>query len=492
MITDKVKALFAFIDFLDKNKSEYIAKFIPLTIECLELGKQRSSLKPETNYKDKQQYDLIQTKIKDKFNLVYNNVTLPIERELKNLGIWGGENYYTSIYNNNISAILELTNNFKDEDIEDVIKYKHKYLSFRAEANSSFLSLELMFDELDEVLKLLFDFFKDTDKNEFETIETKTIQANDIREAAELFAKGYTKISLPNTFLNPNAVQPLPKNIPNVDTRFWLTTFFDEHEQDTQQYKNFQFKIKNDGCIDMITDNGTVKIYTPELALIFTLKELPARNMDTDKEIKLSGLEYLKTYIESYKEGEQYFEKEFKVSPDTLYNTNAEQYVRDIHFNFFHVQHTGIKEGWGFVKKEYPFILTHKVIREFGYYSGIVNRVEEQVKKYPRLFATFDKCEHNLPDQQTDTVSEKAASHREIIIAHSFKYKAGLEDDKTAAQWKTERGEKARQSFYTTLTQSENYKAPTLNELTKVIELLTNFPAAQKMAINKKAEIENL
>lgn len=191
------------------------------------------------------------------------------------------------------------------------------------------------------------------------------------------------------------------------DIRFWLTTFFEEQEQAKHPYKSFQREIVNNGYFIVKADTDTVKIYTPELAVIFTSKELPARNMDTKAETNINGWEYLKTYIEAYKEGEQYFETEFKVSPNTLYGANAEQYVRDIHLNFFHVKHTGINEGWGYVKKQYPLFLTHKAVKEFGYYSGIVNKVEEQVKKYPRLFTTFDKCEHNLPPQQTETKTEK-------------------------------------------------------------------------------------
>lgn len=191
------------------------------------------------------------------------------------------------------------------------------------------------------------------------------------------------------------------------DTRFWLTTFFEEQEQTKHPYKSFQREIENNGCFKVKKETDTVKIYTPELAVIFTSTELPARNMDTQTETNINGWDYLKTYIEAYKVGEQYFETEFKVSPNTLYGAYAEQYVRDIHLNFFHVQHTGANEGWGYVKKQYPFILTHKAVKEFGYYSGIVNKVEEQVKKYPRLFATFDKCEHNLPPQQTETKIDK-------------------------------------------------------------------------------------
>jgi hypothetical protein len=191
------------------------------------------------------------------------------------------------------------------------------------------------------------------------------------------------------------------------DTRFWLFSLTDKQEQTKHEYKSIQMQIENNGWCIVKTETETVKIYTSELALILTSKELPAQNMDTQKETILNGWEYLKTYIEAYKEGEQYFEIEFKVSPNTLYGANAEQYARDIHLNFFHVQHTGKNEGWGYVKKQYPFILTYKAVKEWGYYSGIVNKVEEQVKKYPQLFTTFDKCELNLTPQQTETKTEQ-------------------------------------------------------------------------------------
>jgi len=189
------------------------------------------------------------------------------------------------------------------------------------------------------------------------------------------------------------------------DTRFWLASFFEEQEQTKHPYKSFQREIKNNGWFIVKVDTDSVKIYTPELAVIFTSKELPARNMDTQIEATINGWDYLNTYIEAYKEGEQYFETEFKVSPNTLYGANAKQYVRDIHLNFFHLQHTGINEGWSYVKNEYPIILTFKVVKEYGYYSGIVNKVEEQVNKYPLLFATFDKCEHNLQSQQNNKIN---------------------------------------------------------------------------------------
>lgn len=191
-----------------------------------------------------------------------------------------------------------------------------------------------------------------------------------------------------------------------IDIRFLLTTFIEGQEHTKHEY--LKREIEQHGFISIKVDSElqNIKIFTAPLAVILTSKILRVQNMDDQTETTINGWNYLNTYIEAYKEGERYFEAEFKVSPNTIYGANAEQYVRDIHQNFFHVQHTGINEGWGYVKKQYPVILTHKAMKEFGYYSGIVNKVEEQAKKHPQLFAAFEKCEHNLP-KQTETKTDK-------------------------------------------------------------------------------------
>lgn len=194
-----------------------------------------------------------------------------------------------------------------------------------------------------------------------------------------------------------------------------INSLFFEKGKSKLQLMAFEREIIANGSVKVVTESETVRIFNSEFATILTSKDLLVRNMDTQKEIRVNGLDYLEIYIEGYKEGEQYFETEFKVSPSTLYGANAEQYVRDIHLNFFHTKHTGIHDGWGYVKKQYPLLLTHKAAKEFGYYSGIVNKVEEQVKKYPLLFATFDKCEHSLPTLQT-------ASRTDNLIAELGKY----------------------------------------------------------------------
>lgn len=185
MIPQKIQALFEFIDFLDKNKPEFIQKYIPLCNELIELDKQRKALKPNGNYKDKQSYDSIQKQIKEEFEPITNNIYKPITSKLQELGIWSGDDVYTSIWNNNISEISDFKRNFSVEDVKQIFQYKQKYLSFRTEANSDFLCLSFLFSNLDETLKELFDFFKDTNENEFENFEPKIIEVESFAEIAQ-------------------------------------------------------------------------------------------------------------------------------------------------------------------------------------------------------------------------------------------------------------------------------------------------------------------
>jgi hypothetical protein len=193
MIPQKILALFDFIDFLDNNKAEYINKYIPLCDEFKILYEQKSKLRPHENYKDKQQYDNLQIQIKEKRSKIIENVYDPITKKLRDLEIWSGDVVATSIWNRNLSAIVDFKENFSKNDISQVMLYKQKYLTFRTEINIDFYDLSHIFSNLDEILKELFDFFKDTDKNEFERFETKEIEVSNIKEAVKKFIENREK-----------------------------------------------------------------------------------------------------------------------------------------------------------------------------------------------------------------------------------------------------------------------------------------------------------
>lgn len=182
MIPKKIQALFEFIDFLDQNKTDYIEKYLPLCSKLDKLDKERAKLDPKRNYVEKQQYDLIQTEIREKFRPITQNIYKPVLSKLKELRIWSGDDVYASIWNNNASAINDFKGSFKSDDVQVVMAYKHKYLCFRRETNSNFLCLQFVISSLDEIFKLLFDFFKDNTENEFESFEAQTIEVTNMND----------------------------------------------------------------------------------------------------------------------------------------------------------------------------------------------------------------------------------------------------------------------------------------------------------------------
>jgi hypothetical protein len=395
MITPKIKALFQFIEYLHSNIDNF--NLSNKLIQELELLKDKQNkLKPKKTFKDKLKFDELQTEIEKKFKILQDNTANPIKTKAKELNVCNFNNESIYFFNDIEKEIHLLKKNFIKDDLPDIFKCKQQYIEYRQRTHKTFLSLTFFIDELDEITKSLFDYFKDTDQNEFETFVKKTIEVDCIEEAIQVLT-----------------------NKKNKDIRFWLTTFFEKQEQTKHRYKSFKREIENNGCFIVKTETDNVKIYTPELTVILTSKELQARNMDTQIETTINGWDYLNTYIEAYKEGEQYFDAEFKVSPNILYGENAEYYVKDIQSNFFHFQHIGTNEGWGYVKNQYPYVLTHKAVKEFGYYSGIVNKVEEQISKFPKLFATFYKFEHNLEPKQPENI--KNIDDIKELHTHIFK-----------------------------------------------------------------------
>lgn len=233
MIPSKIEALFKFIDFLDKNKTEYIEKYIPLCHELEELDKQRKALNPNGNYKDKQLYDSVQKQIEEKFEPITENIYNPITRTLLELGIWSGDDVFSSVWNNNISEILDFKRNFLEEDTKQVFQYKEKYLSFRNETNSYFLCLFFVFSALDRIMKELFDFFKDIKENEFDNFETKTIKVANFAELAQKLNENLgqnVKYSIPSETVFGKKFTPQPSTIADIKNEFNVFNMGDKIE----------------------------------------------------------------------------------------------------------------------------------------------------------------------------------------------------------------------------------------------------------------------
>lgn len=204
MITDKIKTLFSFIEFLHSNIEKF-KQYDEVINELYLLDNERKKLKPRKNFTDKLKYDEIQYELKNKFKVIKENIIQQIQAKANELNICY-LNKTETLWNWNISEVHNLKENFSKNDITEILQHKSKYIEFRTKTNCTYFQ-DFFFDDLDEILKELFDFFKESTENEFEVFETKTIQVNSFREAVEQIQKGQKKITLPIDFLNLSQVQ---------------------------------------------------------------------------------------------------------------------------------------------------------------------------------------------------------------------------------------------------------------------------------------------
>lgn len=192
MITDKIKALFQYIDFLHSNIDNF-SQYEGVVQELHELDVQRKELQPEKNFIQKKKFDEIQQLISEKFELIREGVLLPVKNKAIELNVCDFRQEPIYSWYGVESDIRKLKESFSENDLNEIFTAKNKYIEFRKKTVSSMKFTGFFVGELDEVSKLIFDFFKETEQNEFEAFETKTIQVGSIQEAAKVLSSQYKR-----------------------------------------------------------------------------------------------------------------------------------------------------------------------------------------------------------------------------------------------------------------------------------------------------------
>jgi len=259
MITPRIKALFQFIEFLHSN-IENFKQYDEVLRELHLLHGELLKLSSKETFKDKLKFNEVEEQFKEKLNVIQENIIQPLEAKATELNICD-LNRVETLWNWNIDEVIQLKENFSKDDLPEIFHHKNKYLEYRtATKGESFFSLFSFFIYLDDVLKALFDFFKETDHNEFEPFETKAVQVNDVREALKLFQQDkFHKFELQNNYLPPSTIQqqtnsePLPpqsivKQKPEQGQPETLSSIITHKEAETivsgikTQYKNIKGK----------------------------------------------------------------------------------------------------------------------------------------------------------------------------------------------------------------------------------------------------------
>lgn len=252
MITQKIKNLFQFIEFLHSNIDNF-NEHNDLISELLLLNREKQSINPDKNYKDRLKYNEIQTQIETKFEVLKSKIVTPIKSKAKELNICDFSNEPLYKWYGVESDLRQLTKNFNTNDLKEILKYKNQYIEYRTNTHESFLSLQFFFDELDEITKVLFDYFKDVDHNEYKNFEVETKKADTINELTELAKQGY-KVEIPihSVFNHSNDTKTKKTKQPSENKEKQEPPA--EHLKDLFEDKNLYDKV-----IDILIDENYIE-----------------------------------------------------------------------------------------------------------------------------------------------------------------------------------------------------------------------------------------
>ncbi len=228
MITPKIKALFQFIEYLHSNIENFNLNN-DLIKELELLNEERQRVNHKRTFKDKLKYDEVQAEIETKFKILQGNTANLIKAKAKELNVCNFDNEPNYSFNGIETEIHQLKENFSKYDLPEIFKHRQQYIEYRTKTHKTFLSLAFFIDELDEVTKSLFDYFKETELNEFEAFETKAIQVNDLSEAVELMSIGKNKVSVPI-----NSKQPRNKIQFTTHEKLFEAVIFSANEEQTK------------------------------------------------------------------------------------------------------------------------------------------------------------------------------------------------------------------------------------------------------------------
>lgn len=247
-------------------------------------------------------------------------------------------------------------------------------------------------------------------------------------------------------------------NILNMITANYPETknFENVYVKETEQTKNLKYYLQSleDGTaaksklyidakkviglekFDTLTFNDKkLKIYTPEISYVLHCSTLEVKNTSTQNIELIDTKPFLNEYYNGYLEGEKYFDENYKVSTETIFSERVELYVNDITYQYekAEIPNKPLYRGWKYVIDYNNTILSKKELYELGYYSGIVDKVEELVNKYPNIFTKGkikDERSDNSIDNTTnsktlDLIKEKI----EAIDDNGWKYSFIKEND---------------------------------------------------------------
>jgi hypothetical protein len=415
MITPKIKSLFQFIEYLHSNIDNF--NLNNDLIKELELIKEeRNKVSSKNTFTEKLRYDKLQAELESKFKVLQDNTANLIKDKAKELKVCNFDNEPNYSFYGIETEILKLKDNFSNEDLPEIFLHKNQYIEYRTSTHKTFLSMAFFFSDLDRITKSLFDYFKETEQNEYEAFETKAIQVNSIEDAVKGFSKGQTKFIIP-TFMN-NTKSKIQEQLAEF-TFFQIEVIAD---------LEFEGKIHKD-----VKQKNNNSILTPEnweqhKETFFVQRMTTYKGSYTLAEkikLELSGLEKLPTNKTDYQilkdRYKAYLEQKKTLPPQPIVKHKPELKIDQIALKYAYEGLQITRENGNEIAKEYRHNSGEKLFQRFTYYSSSANRKGKPnlctPKKLDNKIKLIESIIELLPTDKQERATDEVSILKKIYEA---------------------------------------------------------------------------
>ena len=281
MISEKIKAVFEFVDFLHSN-TKVFKEYVPIVDECWNISDEMARVNPHNSFQERKKYNELNQVKNQKFNLVKTNVIDVIKSKARNLNICQETNSGLE-FNWGYSEIHELKEQATDNDAQTIIEHKNHYLEFRNETNSYFLSFQYFFFGLDRYLKEIFVYFDKNAESDFVRLEPKGISSEPALSKDEL--ENISKSLSPVIFFEVRNIEnkkydteietnrPTSLNLENwnnLKNEFIKQRFQNENYNNLTENETSQFELMELEHLEKYVESNESKL-TPENKKTYTI-----------------------------------------------------------------------------------------------------------------------------------------------------------------------------------------------------------------------------
>ncbi|MCR9154773.1 MAG: hypothetical protein NXI09_11730 [Bacteroidetes bacterium] len=174
------------------------------------------------------------------------------------------------------------------------------------------------------------------------------------------------------------------------DPRFYLSFEDREALEENTDYKIYKTNLLTGytaALFKLLKDKVEIVCFSPRLAVVLRSPDLKIKNLETKQLEQFPSEKYWKTYKSAFINGQDYFNENFRPVDKLIYGDNSKELVQRLdRFAFSEHVKNYSSQGWSFVTKQEPFLITHRTIYTHGFYSGAFQSVLMFAKDHREVF----------------------------------------------------------------------------------------------------------